>query len=88
MVATPASLDAAVPNGIQQPLDDGQRIIEYAWRPLIQHVIWESVDAHAAWSRRGSRHDSVARASRRHKCKEYDAAVVSRTTSGHKPNTL
>jgi hypothetical protein len=36
----------------------------------------------------GPRYDNVTRASRRHKQKEYDAAVASRTTSGHKPNTL
>jgi hypothetical protein len=36
----------------------------------------------------GPRHDSVAQASRRHKRKEYDVATASRTTSGHKPNTL
>jgi hypothetical protein len=55
MVATPASLDAAVPNGIQQPLGDGWRITEYAWRPLRQHVLWESVDAHAAKCRSGAK---------------------------------
>jgi hypothetical protein len=36
----------------------------------------------------GPRHDNVARASWRHKRKEYDVTAASRTTSGHKPNTL
>ena len=46
------------------------------------------MDAHAAYCRRGPKHDNVAWVSQRYKCKEYDAAAVSRTISGHKPNTL
>jgi hypothetical protein len=36
----------------------------------------------------GPRQESVNRANRRHKRREYEAAVVSRTTGGHKPNKL
>jgi hypothetical protein len=36
----------------------------------------------------GPRQESVDRANRRHKCREYEAAAVSRTTGAHKPNKL
>jgi hypothetical protein len=36
----------------------------------------------------GPREDSLARASRRQKRKEYDAGAMSRTTGGHRPNKL
>ena len=36
----------------------------------------------------GPRHDSVTWASLWHKFKEYDVVAMSRTTSGHKPNTV
>jgi hypothetical protein len=36
----------------------------------------------------GPRQDSVDRANRRHKRREYKAAALSRTTGGHKPNKL
>jgi hypothetical protein len=36
----------------------------------------------------GPRQESVDRANRRHKRREYEAAAVSKTTGGHKPNKL
>jgi hypothetical protein len=81
--ATLATLAAATTNAIQQLVDDGRLVgggggMPYGnpWVLMPQTVV------------AGPREDSLARASRRQKLKEYDAGAMNRTTGGHRPNKL